>query len=147
MRYRIPQAFLVETFDHFRRCGDGRRECQVLWTSSWERISGISRVVHPRHRAHGAGFELDQIGLNELWLDLSRRHEGIRVQVHTHPAEAFHSIIDDQFPIIHSIGFLSLVIPDFASGPVGLERAFLTEIQPDGTWREVRISSRLEVVR
>lgn len=146
MRYRIAQPLLAQTFDHFRRCAQGGRECQVLWTSSWQRVSEITRVVHPRHRAHGAGFELDQAGLNELWLDLARRGDGIRVQVHTHPCEAFHSPVDDRFPIIHSVGFLSLVIPDFADGPVGFERAFLTEIQLDGSWREQQIDSRLEIV-
>lgn len=68
---------------------------------------------------------------------------GIRVQVHTHPEEAFHSETDDAFPIIHKPGFLSLVIPNFGLGPTGFENAYLTEIQPDGRWQEVAIPSRL----
>jgi len=70
---------------------------------------------------------------------------GIRVQVHTHPAEAFHSAVDDAFPIIHTPGFLSLVIPNFGLGPVGFNDAFLTEIQHDGRWREVALAERIIV--
>jgi hypothetical protein len=61
----------------------------------------------------------------------------------THPGKAFHSRVDDEFPIIHKPGFLSLVIPNFGLGPVGFEDAYLAEIQPDGTWRQVFISSRV----
>lgn len=145
MRYKVPAALLAETFDLFRQCGGGRRECQVIWTSTWAEPLTISRVVHPRHRAHGGGFELDDDWINDFWLELARTGQGIRVQVHTHPHEAFHSSIDDEYPILHSVGFLSLVIPDFARGPVGFECAYLAEIGPDGRWLEVTPDSRLQV--
>jgi hypothetical protein len=62
---------------------------------------------------------------------------GVRVQVHTHPGRAFHSPTDDDFPIVRTEGFLSLVIPRFAQGKVGLAEAFLTEVQSDGEWKQV----------
>jgi hypothetical protein len=146
MRYRVPAALLSETFDRFSHCGRAQRECQLLWTSEWTHPATISGVVHPQHLAHGGGFELDSGWMNDFWLELGRTGRGIRVQVHTHPNEAFHSAVDDDYPIIHSAGFLSLVIPDFATGPVSLDRAYLAEITPDGTWREVSPQSRLEIV-
>ena len=121
------------------------RECQVVWTSSWATPDDICEVVHPRHRSHGGGFELDSTWINEFWLELARTGRGIRVQVHTHPREAFHSAIDDAYPIIHSVGFLSLVIPDYGVGSAGFERAYLAEIDPQGDWRSVQIDSRLEI--
>jgi hypothetical protein len=147
MRYQVPAALLSETFDRFRRCGRGQRECQLLWTSEWTQPAIISRVVHPQHLSRAGGFELDSDWINLLWLELIRTGRGIRVQVHTHPKEAFHSGIDDDYPIIHSSGFLSLVIPDFATGPVGFDRAYLAEIIPDGTWREVSPDSRLAIIK
>jgi hypothetical protein len=147
MRYQVPAALLAETFQLLRQCGGGRRECQVLWTSEWSRPETISGVAHPRHRAHAGGFEVASPWISEFWRELSRTGRGIRVQIHTHPGEAFHSITDDAFPIIQSIGFLSLVIPDFAQGPVGFERAYLAEITSDGAWREVPPESRLEIVQ
>jgi hypothetical protein len=68
------------------------------------------------------------------------------VQVHTHPGAAYHSTTDDAFPLIHSPGFLSLVIPRFAQGPIGFGDAFLAEIQPDGGWRAKSINDALELV-
>lgn len=145
MRYHINRGMLESTFEHFRRCGGGRRECQALWLSSWDQPEIISSVVHPEHVAHFGGFVLGDDWLNAFWLRLSNINSGVRVQVHTHPREAFHSPTDDAFPIIHKPGFLSLVIPNFALGPVGFKDAFLTEIQPNGRWRQVSIESRLVV--
>jgi hypothetical protein len=102
--------------------------------------------VHPRHAAHRAGFVLDDHWLNEFWFTLARENLGIRIQVHTHPGEAFHSSTDDAYPTIHTAGFLSLVIPNFALGPVGFEDAYLTEITGDGGWQEVAIAKRLTLI-
>ena len=141
--YRLPERILHETFAHFRNCGCGRRECQVLWVSPWDTPDMITKVVHPEHEAHVGGFELDSRWINDFWFALARENVGVRIQVHTHPGEAFHSPTDDAFPIIHTTGFLSLVIPNFALGQIGFEDAYLTEIQADGRWREVVITERL----
>jgi hypothetical protein len=143
MMYRLKGEMLEDTFKHFKACGCGRRECQILWLSSWDSPQEIIRVVHPRHEAHVGGFVLDDQWLSDFWLELGNANMGIRVQVHTHPHDAFHSETDDAFPIIHKPGFLSLVIPNFGLGPVGFNEAYLTEIQPDGRWQVVAISSRL----
>ena len=141
--YRLERCLLEETFRYLRKCGCGRDECQVLWLSPWSQPYIITEVVHPRHAAHFGGFVLDDAWLNDFWLELGATNMGIRIQVHTHPGEAFHSRTDDEFPIIHTPGFLSLVIPNFGLGPVGFNEAYLTEIQPNGRWKEVTFASRL----
>jgi hypothetical protein len=145
MIYHLTQAMLEVTFEHFRQCGRGRDECQALWISSWDSPEIISRVIHSKHTSQEGGYEVDDVWLNELWLELGNTNSGIRVQIHTHLREAFHSPSDDAYPIIHKPGFLSLVIPNFALGPVSFEDAYLTEIQPNGDWRQVAIESRLVV--
>ena len=135
---------LEETFKHFRQCGDGRDECQILWLSSWDKSEAISKVVHPKHAAHRGGFLCSMTaGSTTFGWSWSDTNMGIRFQVHTHPGEAFHSKTDDDYPIIHKPGFLSLVIPGFGLGPVGFKDAYLTEIQSDGRWQEVPVPSRL----
>lgn len=141
--YRLARGMLEETFQHFRRCGRGQEECQVLWVSSWSKPEIITKVVHPKHSAHLGGFVLDDRWLSDFWMELGDTNSGIRFQIHTHPEEAFHSETDDDYPIIHKPGFLSLVVPNFGLGPVGFTGAYLAEIQPNGDWREVPIPSRL----
>jgi hypothetical protein len=145
VRYKVPFCLLSRTFDHFRRCGEGRRECQALWTSAWQSPQAITDVVHPLHRANAGGFSLDSAWLNAFWMHLADNGTGVRVQVHTHPGEAFHSSTDDAFPIVHTPGFLSLVIPNFAMGPIGFKEAYLAEIANDGRWLEILCEERLEI--
>jgi hypothetical protein len=144
--FLVPLQVLKLTFDRLRKCGRGQRECQILWTSPWNAVNGIAGVVHPKHRAHAGGFEVDSAWLTSFWLQLAERKEGVRLQVHTHPGEAFHSPSDDAYPMIHTSGFLSLVIPRFAQGEIGFDDAFLGELGPDGRFREVPIHQRLKVV-
>ncbi len=146
MSIRVPRACVEETFRILRGCGEGRRECQALWLSAWRDPDAIARVVHPRHAAHAAGFQLEGSFINQLWFELVRTECGVRVQVHTHPGAAFHSRTDDDWPIVHTAGFLSLVMPNFALGPVGFDKAFLARIEPDGRWREADPAELMEVV-
>jgi len=146
MGYRVPIAVLAESFAHFRRCGAARRECQVLWVSPWASAQVISEVVHPKHRSHGDGFELDPNWLNAFWMKLADCNCGIRAQIHTHPRDAFHSRTDDTWPIVHTPGFLSLVIPNFGMGGVNLAGAFLAELNTEGVFREVSIARHLVII-
>jgi hypothetical protein len=143
--FTVPRSILEETFSHFRGCGRGRRECQVLWTSPWKAPEVISSAAHPIHDSHAGGFEVESDWLTKFCLQLSKSSEGVRVQVHTHPAEAFHSVTDDEFPFLKIPGFLSLVIPRYALGPISFHEAYLAEVDQFGAWREISVASRLRV--
>jgi hypothetical protein len=147
VRVRISKDQLTETFRLLRDCGRGDRECQVLWLSPWHDPDRIVKVVHSKHAGHAFGFQLEDEFIDRLWLDLAANGVGVRVQVHTHPGEAFHSQTDDEWPIVHTAGFLSLVVPDFARGPVGFENTYLACIEANGAWGERRAEEifRVEV--
>jgi hypothetical protein len=145
-RFLVRQELLDQTFRHFRQCGGGRRECQVLWISPWHSPGAITEVVHSRHCGRAGGFHVDDAWLNAFWVDLAWTGRGVRVQAHTHPFEAFHSETDDAFPIVQTTGFLSLVIPDFGTGAPSLERSFLAEISATGGWTVIEPRSRLTIM-
>lgn len=143
---RVPTSVFEETFRRLRACGRGRDECQVLWVGPWADPGTVTEVVHPEHHGHRGGFEIDDAWLTRFWLRLATRGEGVRAQVHTHPGSAFHSDTDDAWPIVHLEGFLSLVIPDFAMGPITLERTYLAEIGRDGEFHDADAFTRLVFV-
>jgi hypothetical protein len=58
------------------------------------------------------------------------------VQVHSHPGAAFHSGTDDTWPAVRLRGYLSLVIPYFATGEPDLGGAYLAEQDENGSWLE-----------
>jgi hypothetical protein len=48
---RLPRRLLGATFDQFRVCGAGQRECVVYWLGLRHARGEVSEVVHPRHVA------------------------------------------------------------------------------------------------
>jgi hypothetical protein len=133
----LAPGVLGTTFEHLRRCGADERECVVVWVASIENPDYIDEVLHPAHFASAVRCDFDPAWIGELWLDLDHRRRTVRAQVHSHPGCAYHSARDDQFPLIHTPGFVSVVIPNFANGHIGLSNAYVTERDGDGGWRHL----------
>lgn len=131
---RLRKEVLEQGFEHLRSCGAGRAECVVYLTGPVGEPAVIDGVVHPRHTAGPGGYDLDSTAIAELWRDLVATGRSVRVQVHTHPGPAYHSRRDDALALVHTPGFLSLVIPNFALGAVGFDGAFLARRTHDGCW-------------
>lgn len=141
----LKKGVLEQAFEHLRRCGAGRCECVVYLTGPVGDPALVDGVVHPRHAAGPGGYDLDSDAIAELWSDLAAQARSIRVQVHTHPGAAYHSSRDDALALVHTPGFLSLVIPNFALGGIGFDGAFLAERTSDGRWVGVSPAERLAV--
>ncbi len=141
----VPAQLVADTFAIFRDCGGGRRECVAYWLGPADTPEEVDEVIHPIHTSMGGGYQIDDQWLTTFWFALARRRRSVRVQVHTHPREAFHSSTDDAWALIDTPGFLSLVIPQYGLGPVGLDRAYLAERTGRG-WHEVAVSTHLDIL-
>lgn len=145
MRIRVGEGLLRETFAQFRQCGRGRDECVVYWTGPLDSPHRVDRVVHPRHASSPHHYEVDRVWAVNFALELADLRRSVRMQVHIHPGEAFHSETDDQHAIVSTPGFLSLVVPGSAEGPISLDGCYLAELTPDGNWRSVSPTDRIEL--
>jgi hypothetical protein len=143
----VGEGLLAETFAYLRGCGSGRHECVCYWSGAIARPSHPDRVLHPAHTATARHYEVDGAWLDRAWRSLAHEGREIVLQVHTHGARAFHSETDDEFPIVSTAGFLSLVVPDFALGEVGLANAYLAHLEADGSWAELDPETTIEVTR
>jgi len=133
----IGGGLLRETFATVRECGAGRDECVVYWAGPRTDPSLVDRVFHPAHSAAPGYYEIDAGWLNQIWFELHEHRIAIRVQVHTHGGPAFHSTLDDTFPLLQTAGFLSLVLPRFGKGDVGFDGAYLSQLRAGGGWRQL----------
>ncbi len=144
---RMDQEVLEDAFGHLRRCGAGRAECVLYLTGPVVAPTLIDGLMHPIHTACPGGYDVPSDAIGEVWHELLIRGRSVRVQVHTHPDVAYHSPTDDSHALIHTAGFLSLVIPNFALGHVGFDGAFLAELNDQGRWTPVPFEGHLELVR
>ena len=130
----VPRPLVEQSFRIFAECGEGRHECVTYWVARQTNPNVVHRIIHPIHRAGPFGYQVDSDFVTKLFLDLRLTNEMVRAQVHTHPRDAGHSSIDDNFALAPSTGFLSLVAPDFGVGRRSLDDCYLVEMQSDGTW-------------
>jgi hypothetical protein len=127
------------TLEQFQRCGRGRAECVVYWLARLEAPDVVDTVVHPDHTATAGMYSVKSDWLTPFFIRLHSERRTVRVQVHTHCYEAFHSVTDDAWPLVTTPGFLSLVLPEFARGPLHHDDFFLVELDPSGEWNRIDV--------
>jgi len=132
----LAANIMASSFQTFQNCGQGECECAVFWTGP-AGDDVVDGVEHPIHRRSPYGYDVESGWITELWKNLAATKRSVKAQVHTHPGEAFHSATDDHWPIISQAGFISIVIPDFASGRPSLDRAWVGRLTADGRWDHV----------
>lgn len=132
----FPASLLQSVIDTLMDCGGGRNECIVYATAQLESPRMADAFIHPHHASTPVSTTVESGELNRVWDELRETRRKIVMQVHSHPGGAFHSSTDDNFPIIHSVGFLSLVLPWFGSR--GLDGAHLAVYEGGGKWRSPR---------
>ena len=145
----ISSAGIRETISLLRQAGS--RECVLLWLG--RREAGVQRIVdvyRPQQNSAIDYFEIPRQGMAALMDRL--RTQGLYVvsQVHTHPAQAFHSPTDDRWAIVRHIGALSIVLPFFAESATPenfLQQAAVYELDPSNAWNEVPSEQFLDRLR
>lgn len=144
-RLKVAGDVLPATFKALQNCGQGKCECAVYWTGPNDDRS-VDAVEHPVHTRSAFGYEVESSWLTNFWKKLAAAKRSVKAQVHTHPGEAFHSASDDCWPIVSQAGFISIVLPNFASGRPSLKDAWVGVILCDGSWQRLASTSEILVM-
>lgn len=147
-RVNVPQQIWQETEFCMRKCGAKHNECIVFWLSQQtdEPEISVAAVWHPKHLATAIGYDVPEDEIHRLHEYLYRERKAVIAQLHTHPGSAFHSPTDDHWPMIHSRGFLSIVVPFLCSN--GFDRLagfFVCRYLGDAQWEDISISNVREL--
>ena len=119
----VPADLCDATDRRLREAGLDGNERFILWSGVVRDDRLLVRTSHcPKQTVYRfAGglcvrVEADELHRLNVWL--YENSERLAIQVHSHPTEAFHSETDDAYPMVTTIGGLSLVVPDFARNGV-----------------------------
>jgi hypothetical protein len=108
----VGAAMIVETVDYLREWS--LRERVVLWLGRRDGDRTLVREVYVPIQVTAADlFRIPAEGMDALFSHMRAERLMVAAQVHTHPAEAFHSPADDEWAIVRHEGGLSLVLPRF----------------------------------
>lgn len=135
---KVSAELVRRTVGELRRCGVGRRECVVYWVAAQSRPDEVVDVIHPTHLASRFGYEIDSGWLTQFMFSLADDLRMAIAQVHTHPGPFVdHSPTDDEFVLVPSPGFVSIVVPEFATSDDPADWG-VHVLEASGRWRTDR---------
>lgn len=117
-RFEVSIDIIEHTDETLRRAGGRGLEVFVLWSGVIDGTTFRCQAAHvPRQSSYqldtGLMVRVEADELHRLNMWLFENEHALAVQVHAHPTDAFHSETDDTYPIVTTLGGLSLVAADF----------------------------------
>jgi hypothetical protein len=102
-------------------------------TLRFERAVIPEQICH--HTPDGLLVTIDGEAIFNLTRSCYEAGEILAGQIHAHPRQAYHSGADDELALVQLPGGLSMVVPDFARGPLRPRRWSVYQLRGDGVWR------------
>jgi hypothetical protein len=139
-RVHLPAEIARQTQTHLAATGRRGLEGMALWAGIQDgEAFRIRTCIVPQQQGHRTehGLAVTVAGAELHRINLQLYRDGLRLlaQIHSHPTEAYHSDTDDRYAMATALGALSLVVPDFASGPFRLEDFAVYRLTPSPWWR------------
>lgn len=138
----IPFECIEVVYTHLRRAGNQRVEGVALFAG---KETGddfhVENTVVPKQQAmrleSGLLYAVGSDELHRLNVWLYENKKSLIAQIHSHPTEAYHSDTDDAFPIVATVGGFSIVVPDFAMGPIDIDLWAVYRLSSKSIWVEL----------
>ena len=124
-------------------------ECIVYWLGdSLDNDSVlINEVYVPRQYASATHAKVHEAEVAKLFSILEIDEKVLVAQLHTHPGSAFHSALDDEYPVAFVDGFLSLVVPYYGFiDTYSFPRLTKVYVYRSGSWIEVPFETTFNVI-
>jgi hypothetical protein len=141
---RITTRILSETRSYLQQFGHRHVEGYLCWAGhpiGGSSVEITSCIFPPNWKPADSSSGFLETGIHRVFgmgQAVAQRGELIFAQVHSHPYEAFHSYIDDERPISHRPGFISIVVPRFGFIRMkDLRECKVFEYLGSGRWREL----------
>jgi hypothetical protein len=149
-RFRLPRELAEKCCGALRERGAEGDELFIALAGVIEEdVVGLRRALVPEQTCHhtpeGLLVTIDGEAIFALNREAYERGEILAAQIHAHPGRAYHSGADDVLALIRLPGALSIVVPDFAAGPLRPRRWSVHRRNADGAWRRLPRRVRLEL--
>jgi len=151
----VCSELLTHTRDRLWQKGMLSKEEVVLWGGySLKHAAALTSILMPETESYGLHVKIkkdEQIKIVEY---LKSAHQLLFADVHTHPgSDTTLSVADRMHPVSYKVGFLSIIVPSYAEGPLDLKKCGIWERVSQGwkplntraTARRFEILSRGEI--
>jgi|SRR6266550_7520529 len=136
-QFQVPAKIVRQTEETLRAAGAKGCEAFVLWSGRQNGpLFNILTVHVPKQNAYclssGLCVRVDGDELHRLNVWLYEADEILAIQIHAHPDEAYHSETDDTYPIVATLGGLSIVAAEFCRARLFTSSTAVYRLQADG---------------
>jgi hypothetical protein len=149
---RAPKEVIADTQAHLREVGRKGLEGVALWAGKHTAgIFTVERAIIPSQKAfrteQGLLYTVGPEELHRINVWLYENQMTLIAQIHSHPGAAYHSETDDSYPIVTTVGALSLVVPDFARAPFELENCAVYRLFSGRGWVELSTTEAEQLIQ
>lgn len=115
--YYIPRCVFEHTLTHLRINGKKRREGYVFWAGGYSMDGDcfVSSCIVPQVPASFGRVKIPPEKMIAISQEVRRHDLLIVAQIHSHPGLTGHSSVDEEKAVGLQPGFISIVVPNFAS--------------------------------
>jgi hypothetical protein len=141
-RIIIGAYCFLESYAFLSRVGQTENEAIVLWAGRCaESEFRVTEFIIPKQTPIRTDGGLCYVVMGEELFRINQylytRGLELIAQLHTHPEKAYHSDLDDAYPVITEAGGVSLVIPNFACQPANILNWAAYRLSRAGVWDEL----------
>ena len=138
----LPYQCLEKAYNKMREAGQSRLEGVALFAGKEEGTTfKIETTIVPEQQAmsleDGLLYAVDGEELHRINVWLYENKMSLIAQIHSHPTRAFHSSTDDAYPIVATVGGISIVVPDFASRAIDISTWAVFRLSQEQGWIEL----------
>lgn len=150
-RIFLPLNCVVEAYTHMRRNGAYLLEGVALFSGTVSNQSFyVERTIIPKQNAvrleYGLMYSVESEELHRIQVDLHNNKLALISQIHSHPSQAYHSEMDDRFPIVTKVGSLSIVVPNFAMDDIQIANWAVYRLSRQVVWEKLDLKTISELI-
>lgn len=151
-RFEFEEKCLKEAYAFLREAGNDSFEAVALFAGEvGTNIVKVTQSICPLQESSRSQFGLmytvegEELYRINRWLYKNKLK--LIAQIHSHPTEAYHSEMDDAFPIVTIKGGLSIVVPNFAQDNFNhLDWAYY-RLDEHEIWSEMDIQKVIKTIK
>jgi proteasome lid subunit RPN8/RPN11 len=141
-KINLPLPCLAKAYAHMREKGKFCLEGVALFLGKEQGdCFQVLEVLIPKQEAYaleqGLLYAVGGEELHHLNVYLYENKLSLIAQIHSHPGKAYHSDTDDAFPIMTTVGGISIVVPNFASRPITVDSWAVYRLSKQNQWMEL----------
>lgn len=135
---------LEEAFNFLRMVGESHVEAVAMFAGCKNENSfNVKKLIIPSQTSYilenGLMYAVDNKELHSINVWLYENKMELIAQIHSHPQLAYHSAADDRYPIIDTVGGISIVVPYFGVCPVTLNSCAIYRLTDDAKWNLLNV--------